>query len=183
MTPEQIAAVRMALGALQKLGDASDKDVSHRKWTEAKGWEAIEALEGLLSGALMVQPAQQAARIPQPTEPATEEDLKVYRSIADNYFASCTKTVRYDLSPAMVEGEIRDKLIEMGWTPPVQGVKLPVEPLSNEVAKKLCKVGPIYAPDGKVSMTQMQFRTELEAAALHGLRKGEVAHGITGGAK
>ena len=29
-----------------------------------------------------------------------------------------TKTVSYDLSPAMVEGEIRDKLIEMGWKPP-----------------------------------------------------------------
>lgn len=27
-------------------------------------------------------------------------------------------TVRYDLSPAMVEGTIRNKLIEMGWTPP-----------------------------------------------------------------
>lgn len=127
--------------------------------------------------------AAQSARIPQPTEPATEEDLKVYRSIADNYFASCTKTVRYDLSSAMVEGEIRDKLIEMGWTPPGPGVKLPVEPLSNEVAKKLCKAGPIYAPGGKVSMTQTQFRIELEAAALQGLRKGEVAHGIIPGNK
>lgn len=27
-------------------------------------------------------------------------------------------TVKYDLTPSMVEGEIRDKLIEMGWTPP-----------------------------------------------------------------
>lgn len=27
-------------------------------------------------------------------------------------------TVRYDLTPAMVEGQIRDKLIELGWTPP-----------------------------------------------------------------
>ena len=27
-------------------------------------------------------------------------------------------TVRYDLSPAMVEGQIRDKLVELGWTPP-----------------------------------------------------------------
>lgn len=29
-----------------------------------------------------------------------------------------TVTVRYDLSPATTEGAIRDKLIEMGWTPP-----------------------------------------------------------------
>lgn len=27
-------------------------------------------------------------------------------------------TVRYDLSPANTEGDIRDKLIELGWTPP-----------------------------------------------------------------
>lgn len=31
---------------------------------------------------------------------------------------AATATVRYDLSPAEVEGAIRDKLIEMGWTPP-----------------------------------------------------------------
>lgn len=32
-------------------------------------------------------------------------------------------TVRYDLSPAMVEGAIRDRLIAMGWTPPLQQPK------------------------------------------------------------
>ena len=26
--------------------------------------------------------------------------------------------VEYDLAPAAVEGKLRDKLIEMGWTPP-----------------------------------------------------------------
>ncbi len=31
-----------------------------------------------------------------------------------------TKTVEYDLSPAMVESELRDKLIELGWKPPDQ---------------------------------------------------------------
>lgn len=29
-----------------------------------------------------------------------------------------TLTVRYDLSPAGVDGAVRDKLIAMGWTPP-----------------------------------------------------------------
>lgn len=29
-----------------------------------------------------------------------------------------TVTMRYDLSPSAIEGAIRDKLIEMGWTPP-----------------------------------------------------------------
>ena len=32
-----------------------------------------------------------------------------------------TKTVRFDLSPAMVEGEIHNKLIDLGWTPPNAG--------------------------------------------------------------
>lgn len=32
--------------------------------------------------------------------------------------AGHTKTVEYDLSPAMAETVIRDKLVELGWTPP-----------------------------------------------------------------
>jgi len=32
--------------------------------------------------------------------------------------AGHTKTVEYDLSPAMVESRLRDKLIELGWTAP-----------------------------------------------------------------
>jgi hypothetical protein len=31
-----------------------------------------------------------------------------------------TVTVRYDLSAADAEGAIRDKLIELGWTPPME---------------------------------------------------------------
>jgi hypothetical protein len=30
-----------------------------------------------------------------------------------------TKTVEFDLSPAAKESALRDKLIELGWTPPV----------------------------------------------------------------
>ena len=32
--------------------------------------------------------------------------------------ANQTVTVEYDLSPAMTESALRDKLIELGWTPP-----------------------------------------------------------------
>lgn len=32
--------------------------------------------------------------------------------------AGHTKTIEFDLSPAMAETELRKKLIEMGWTPP-----------------------------------------------------------------
>lgn len=37
-------------------------------------------------------------------------------------------TVRYDLSPAAIDGAIRDKLIEMGWTPPAAISGDPAEP-------------------------------------------------------
>jgi hypothetical protein len=55
------------------------------------------------------------------------------------------------------------------------------EPLSDEEVDSLCKVGPVYAPDGKVTLTPPQYRDELEAAQRYGLRKGERAHGIKGG--
>jgi hypothetical protein len=41
----------------------------------------------------------------------SEESLRKIR-------AGHTKTVEYDLSPAMVESALRDKLVELGWTPP-----------------------------------------------------------------
>lgn len=40
-----------------------------------------------------------------------EESLRKIR-------AGHTKTVEYDLSPAMRESALRDKLVELGWTPP-----------------------------------------------------------------
>ena len=57
---------------------------------------------------------------------------------------------------------------------------LPVarEPLSDEEVDSLCKVGPVYAPDGKVTLTPPQYKYELESAQRYGLRKGERAHGI-----
>lgn len=55
------------------------------------------------------------------------------------------------------------------------------EPLSGEKVDSLCKVGPVYATEGKVTRTPTQYRDELEAAQRYGLRKGEHAHGIKGG--
>ena len=52
------------------------------------------------------------------------------------------------------------------------------QPLSDEQAKKLCAVGPVYAPNGIVERTGQEYRRELEAAALRGLRIGEAANGI-----
>ena len=54
------------------------------------------------------------------------------------------------------------------------------EPLSDEEVDSLCKVGPVYAPDGKVTLTPPQYKYELESAQRYGLRKGERAHGIKG---
>ena len=52
------------------------------------------------------------------------------------------------------------------------------EPLTDEVVDLLCKVGPVYVLDGKVTRTPAQYRDELKAAQRYGLRQGERAHGI-----
>lgn len=51
-------------------------------------------------------------------------DIVAYRPVIDikpQAPKNCV-TVRYDLDPVNVEGAIRDKLIEMGWTPPQDGL-------------------------------------------------------------
>jgi hypothetical protein len=35
--------------------------------------------------------------------------------------AGHTVTVEYDMSPVMTESKLRDKLVELGWTPPALG--------------------------------------------------------------
>ena len=61
-----------------------------------------------------------------------------------------------------------------------EAVRLNMAPLSDEQAKQLCKVGQVYAPNGWVERTNQEYRRELEAVMLSGLRKGEAAHGIKG---
>ena len=63
------------------------------------------------------------------------------------------------------------------------GAPQPVErePLTDEAVDLLCKVGPVYVLDGKVTRTPAQYRDELKAAQRYGLRQGERAHGIKGG--
>jgi hypothetical protein len=58
-------------------------------------------------------------------------------------------------------------------TPPAQR-----KPLTDEDVKAICYVGPVYAPDGVVTRAPHQYRQELEAARLHGIRRAEAAHGI-----
>lgn len=50
-----------------------------------------------------------------------DKETVVKRDTVLNH-ATKTVTVRYDLSAVEVEGAIRDKLIDMGWTPPDTGV-------------------------------------------------------------
>ncbi|WP_422170930.1 hypothetical protein [Limnohabitans sp.] len=56
------------------------------------------------------------------------------------------------------------------------------EPLTENDVKAICYVGPVYAPDGMVTRTPQQYRQELEAARLHGIRRAEAAHDIKGDA-
>lgn len=67
--------------------------------------------------------AQLEKRIKQLADADYCEDLAVKRyqkaeAQLDAIRKGHTKTVEYDLSPAMVESALRNKLIELGWTPP-----------------------------------------------------------------
>jgi len=65
------------------------------------------------------------------------------------------------------------KVQDWNTSPPAQR-----KPLTDEEARKLIKVGPVYAPDGVVTRSPIAYRKELEEAGLRGLRKGEAAHNI-----
>lgn len=41
-----------------------------------------------------------------------------YTALQNEVHNKDTITVTYDLSPASVEGAVRNKLVELGWTPP-----------------------------------------------------------------
>lgn len=71
-------------------------------------------------------------------------------------------TVRYDLSPAMVEGAIRDRLIAMGWTPPLQQPK--PQPMTDDEIE-------IAYQHTASKQSFMSFR--------HGIRSAEAHNGIT----
>lgn len=66
-------------------------------------------------------------------------------------------------------------------TPPPTKAQAGAVPLTDEQAASLCKMGPVYAPDGRVVRTPEQYRRELEGAKLAGIRTAERAHGIKGG--
>jgi len=79
-------------------------------------------------------------------------------------------TVRYDLSPVETETAIRQKLIEMGWTPPAQ-TPPPRTPLTAEQVRQ------IWSEAGYAGATAQE-----KADFINGFRHAEIAHGITGSA-
>lgn len=52
------------------------------------------------------------------------------------------------------------------------------EPLTAGQARRICAVGPVYAPNGKVERSPSAYRIELQEARLYGIREAERAHGI-----
>jgi hypothetical protein len=52
------------------------------------------------------------------------------------------------------------------------------QPLTEEQAKNLLRIGPVYAPDGVVTRTPLAYRKELLETALWAFKKAEAAHGI-----
>ena len=51
-------------------------------------------------------------------------------------------------------------------------------PMTDEQASELAKVGPVYAPEWKVTRTPQQYRNELRDARVEGIRLAEDRHGI-----
>jgi len=45
--------------------------------------------------------------------------------------------------------------------------------LTDEEKQGVCRVGPVYAPDGVVTRTPLQYRKELEGVALIAVRQAE----------
>lgn len=45
--------------------------------------------------------------------------------------------------------------------------------LMDEEKRSVCRVGPVYAPDGVVTRTPLQYRKELEGVALKAVRQAE----------
>jgi hypothetical protein len=45
--------------------------------------------------------------------------------------------------------------------------------LPDEEKRNICRVGPVYAPDGVVTRRPLEYRKELEGVALMAVRKAE----------
>jgi hypothetical protein len=45
--------------------------------------------------------------------------------------------------------------------------------LTDEEKRNICRVGPVYAPDGVVTRRPLEYRKELEGVALMAMRKAE----------
>lgn len=83
-------------------------------WTIGK--EAREALTKIVKSA---KPSQARNQLRRFLDDCTDAD--------EGGRANSTATVQYDLSPAQHESAIRNKLVELGWTPPDEGGQEPVK--------------------------------------------------------
>jgi hypothetical protein len=52
------------------------------------------------------------------------------------------------------------------------------KPLTDEQKNAIVYVGPVYAPDGRVTRTPDVYRKEIEAHRLDAIRRTEAAHNI-----
>lgn len=59
------------------------------------------------------------------------------------------------------------------------GDRYTTRPLTEAEVRGICAGGPVYAPDGVVTRTPLEYRQELDAARCYGIRAAEAAHGIT----
>ncbi len=65
------------------------------------------------------------------------------------------------------------------WNIPVYTAPQPAkQPLTEDEAKAIAYVGPVYAPDGVVTRYPLEYRKELEQHRLDAIRRTEAAHGI-----
>ena len=64
------------------------------------------------------------------------------------------------------------KLFEKYFSPSLQHPREFVG-LTDEEKRGVCRVGPMYAPDGVVTRTPLEYRKELEGVALMAVRQAE----------
>lgn len=156
-------AMKLALEALESCDAAHITDGGHQ-WYDEK---LVDTAYAALREALAEQPAQHQELVGDMREWCAQlcEWLPVGTGFEGRTFAEAIRGVgKYGAMAKAFEG----------WQP-AQSTWVG---LTDEEARKLIKVGPVYAPDGVVTRSPIAYRKELEEAGLRGLRKGEAAHGI-----
>jgi hypothetical protein len=82
------------------------------------------------------------------------------------------QTFEHNFGPSSAADWIYSDIAElMGTTPPA--AQRQWVGLTDEQVTRLCKTGAVYAPDGVVTRTPLQYREELENVARTAVRKAE----------